>query len=240
MRRHPLPTALVLALVGATALAGCGGGSSTAHSSDGSSSSGPATGSASGSASASASASTSTSAVSPSGSASGSSPGSSPDTTVSAEPTLPRDRLSAASYHKAVLASSAASGAEEQAVVAAWMTFWEGTADTFFNSQPDAQFDRVARGKARADILDYLAKQQHKHQRVVGWAKDNVTSVSVHGDRATVRDCTENFTFTVDQEGEPLSNPDPWYAVTGTLEKQQGQWVVVDQVSKTPKTSCLS
>jgi len=237
MRPHPLPTALVLAIAGVTALAGCSSGSSATRSPD------RASASSSGSASASPSPSTSTSTASPSDTASsspsGSGSGSGPDATVSAEPALPRDRLSAASYHKALLASSVASGPEERAVVDAWMTFWQGTADTFFNAQPDAQFDRVARGRARAGILSYLARQQAQHRRAVGWSKDNVTSVSVDGDRATVHDCTENFTFSVDQEGEPLSKPDPWYAVTGTLERQQGDWVVVDQVTKTPATSCL-
>jgi len=84
-----------------------------------------------------------------------------------------------------------------------------------------------------------------KHQRsdglrVVGWALDNVTSVEVDGDTATVRDCTRNNTFSVDQEVEQVSIAFPWYDVTGTLRRSQGAWTVTEQKTKSLKKSCLS
>ena len=121
----------------------------------------------------------------------------------------------------------------------AWMSYWQGVADTFYSYKVTPEFEQVARGQARRSILTYLGQLKAKKQRAVGWARDNVTSVSVDGDTATVRDCTQNFTFSVDVEGEPATNPIAYYDVTGTLQKSQGQWTVVRQQSRNLSSSCL-
>ncbi len=166
-----------------------------------------------------------------------------PSGSPSASPTdtgpLPTNRIEAASLHKAVLGRNAAETAEERAVVDAWMAFWQGAADTYYYYKPVPGFDEVARGDARRQILESLAKTQREKRRVVGWARDNITSVTVDGDRATVRDCTENYTFSVDEEGEPKTRPTPWYDITGTLERTHGRWTVVDQSSRDLDSSCL-
>jgi hypothetical protein len=155
-------------------------------------------------------------------------------------PSFPHDRTEAASLHLAYLQSSVAQTPDEKAAVAAWMSFWQGAADTFYLYKPTDQFLAVARGKAKSDILDYMAQLKSKHHRVVGWSKDNVGKVTVDGNTATIRDCTENYTYTVDQEIEPLTRPTPWYDVTGTLKKEAGGWRVTDQKSKDRLKSCLS
>ncbi len=227
MRRHLLPASLLLTLVSALALTGCSNDSAGGTSKP--------------SASASLTPSTSTTPSDSSSPSMSTSPtqSSSASTSPSAPASLPHDRLAAASYHESVLVSSAASTPEEQAVVDAWMSYWNNVADTYFNGQPTADLAKVASGDALAQVHAYLKRQKKKNERSVGWAKDHVLSVTVNGDRATIHDCTQNFTFSVDQEGEPATRPYPWYDATGTLEKQQGSWVVVHQVSKTPKTSCL-
>ena len=224
MRRSTVPAALALALV---TLTGCNDSSRSEPSAATASSEAP---------------SPSTSSAAPR-----------PDESASAEaeegPTapetadgvrLPTSQVAAASLHKAVLGESSASTAEEKAVVDAWMTYWQGAADTYYLYKESADFKRVARGRARSDILEYAERLRSHKRRVVGWARDNVTAVKVEGDTATVRDCTKNFTFSVDEEGEPLTRPDPWYDVTGTLEKSQGAWTVTQQRTKVLKESCLS
>jgi hypothetical protein len=228
MRRHLLPVALVSTLVGAVVLAGCS--SDTASSNGRPSRSARATASSSPSSPAPASSS-------PTGPASSPTPSST--VTASRPPKLPTSRLEAASYHEAVLGRNAASGPEQQAVVDAWMRFWQSAADSFFNGRPAADLDQVATGPAHDYVLGYLRDQERKHVRAVGWSRDNVLAVSVHGDKATVHDCTKNFTFSLDEDGEPASRPDPWYRVTGQLRRQQGSWLVVDQQTTKPKTSCL-
>ena len=187
---------------------------------------------------------------SPTSSSSSSPSDSSSNTTTAASPTdppsqsegpsFPRDRTEAASLHLAYLESSSAKSSDEKAVVDAWMSFWQGAADTYYLYKPTDQFLGVARGTAKSDILAYMGDLKSKNRRVVGWAKDNVTGVTINGDSATVKDCTENFTYTVDREIEPLTRPTPFYEVTGTLKKEDGRWTVTDQKSKSLNRSCLS
>lgn len=240
MRRRRTPSAAVLAgacgatLALAVTLTGCG----------------PEPSSASGKASSSPSASALSSPPSPGDSVSPSVSDSAGDT-GSASPTpsryahnqptkLPYDRLSAASFHVAALQSSVASTTEEKAVVDSWIRFWQAASDTYYYGQPAKALSVYSTGEARRGILDYLAQQKHDKERVVGWARDNVTSVKVTGSRAVVHDCTRNFTYSTDLEGEPQSHPDKWYDATGVLRTQGGHWVVVSQTSPARKTSCLS
>jgi hypothetical protein len=172
------------------------------------------------------------------------------DTTNSATPTappsasegpnFPRDRIEAASLHLAYLESSVAKTAQEKAVVNAWMSFWQGAADTYYLWKPTDQFLGVARGAAKKEVLDYANQLKADSHRVAGWSKDNVTSITINKNTATVQDCTENYTYTVDKEIEPLTKPTPFYEVTGTFKKENGRWTVVDQTSKDRNKSCLT
>ncbi len=239
-RRHSVPAVLALTLVG---LAGCSDDTSSGADDPGGTVS--ATGSASDSPSPTASPSDgpSASAGEPTGEstdmASGS-PGVDRTYTPRSTPDrLPRSRTEAANLHYAYLGRNAASTPQEKAVVVAWMTYWQGAADTYYLYRPTALFESVARGSARSDVIGYLAELKAGKKRVVGWAEDNVTSVKVDGDSATVRDCTRNYTFTVDRESEPLSRVVPFYDATGTLKRTGGTWTVVDQSSKDLTKSCL-
>jgi len=237
--RCTLPVVLVLTI---GSLAGCGGVGSPApkSSSASSSSSSPASSPASSPPSSSAPAS-------PSGASTGSSPATSPATSSAAGAAtsssgafaFPRDRTEATSLHKAVLVRNAARTTEEQAVVDAWMAFWQGAADTYYFYRPSKQFAAVASGPARTAVLRYMRGNKAKNQRVVGWARDNVLAVKVSGDSATIHDCTENYTFTVDEEGEPLTVPPPFYDTTGSLQRVDGRWRVVQQDSRQAGATCL-
>jgi hypothetical protein len=152
---------------------------------------------------------------------------------------LPRVRIEAANLHYAYLDRNAAGTPEEQAVVDAWMSYWQGTADTYYLQRPTALFESVARGEARRKVVDYMREKKAVQQRVMGYSIENVLSVQVDGATATLRDCTESFTFTVDRESEPLSRVMPFYDTTGMLEKTDGKWTVVDYEDKAMRKSCL-
>jgi len=124
-------------------------------------------------------------------------------------------------------------------VVDAWMSYWQAAADSYYRARPVPRFAEVARGSARSAVLVYLRQKKAQGQRVVGWARDNVTSVHISGDRARLRDCTQNFTFSVDEEGTPITLPTPFYDVTGELEKHGGRWVVTVATSRNLRLSCL-
>jgi hypothetical protein len=231
MRARLSLSATLLASV--VAVTGCSGGSSQATS-----------GGSSGSVRSSAASPTPTTSATPTprtSSTSASASASSPSTLAHGQPTdLPRDQTAAASYHVAVLASSDASTPEEHAAVAAWMTFWQAAADTYYYDRPVPALDRTAMPSVRSSIVDYMEKKKRQHERVVGWARDNVLAVNVAGDLATIHDCTENYTFSIDQSGDPLTRPTPYYDVTGKLQKVDGQWKVAEQHSDDRSLSCLS
>ena len=218
MRRgRTLPAVLVLAF---TALAGCddpiGPDASTATPTDT-----PVSGSPTGSESA--------------------TPTQTPTASPTGEPTdLPRSQVRAAVLHTAALGQSSARTAEEKAVVTAWMGYWQAATNTYFYAREPQTLTRYAADAALKDVRDYQASLKAKHERVVGWARDNVTKVAVDGNRATVRDCTENYTFNVDEEGAPQTNKMvPWYDARGVLEKRQGRWVVTEASSRKLQKSCL-
>ena len=167
-------------------------------------------------------------------------PSDTPSSTPSADPTrLPTSQLEAAALHTAVLDSSVARTAEQKAVVAAWMRYWQAAADTYYYAKEDPALARSATGEARASVVRYMRQKKAARNRIVGWARDNVTDVRVDGSRATVRDCTKNYTFTIDEEGEPVTRPDPWYDATGQLAKSGGTWKVVSLDSPARRRSCL-
>jgi hypothetical protein len=221
-RGRSLPAVLLLGLV---ALAGCADGSSDA----------PAAGASADS--------------SPTADPSSASPSSTPTPTPTDQPAaLPRSTTRAKLMHTAALGSSKAVTPEEKAVVSAWMGYWQAASDTYFFSPkpPPPTLARFAHGKALQEVQDYHAGLKSNRQRGVGWERDHVQSVEVDGDRATVRDCTENFMFLVDEEGADEGAglgggpKPPWYDVTGELEKRDGRWVVTDSTSKKLTTSCLT
>jgi hypothetical protein len=153
---------------------------------------------------------------------------------------LPTVRIEAANLHYAYLDRNAASNAEEQAVVDAWMSYWQGAADTYYLQRPTELFSSVARGEARSKVVDYMQEKKADGERVMGYSIENVLSVQVDGTSATLRDCTKSFTFTVDRESEPLSRVMPFYDTTGMLEKTDGKWTVVDYEDKAMRKTCLS
>ena len=181
---------------------------------------------------------------SPSGTTASASPTPTPTMTASPAPRrtpdLPTRRVEAADMHVAVLGRNAARTPAERAVVKAWLAYWQGAADTYYSWKPVKAFTSVARDSAYRSVVDRMQAARAEKHRIVGWAKDNVLGVEVSGAGATIRDCTQNFTFTVDDEAEPVTKPDPFYLVTGTLKRSQGHWVVVSQHSDARRASCLS
>jgi hypothetical protein len=220
MRRHrTLPAVLLLSVL---ALAGCSDADSTSSPSTDASTTG--TGSPTGS---------------PTESPTETPTGTSDTASASPSPHFPTVRIQAARFHAAVLDRNAATSPQEKAVVDAWMGYWQAVTNTFYYAKPVPKLDDYSTESARTGVLKYLGQLKGRQQRVVGWARDNVTSVKVDGDRATVRDCTKNFTFSVDEEGTPVTRPTPYYDVSGTLERHGDRWLVTKAVTKNLSSSCL-
>jgi hypothetical protein len=187
-----------------------------------------------------ASSSAASSSASPSASSSAASPTDSPTRSPGSNATpLPRSQIRAAVLHTALLGRSSATTAEQKAVVQAWMGYWQAVTNAYYYQRAPRDLTRFADGPALESVQAHLKALKAGRNRGVGWARDNVTKVQVTGSRATLRDCTENYTFNVDEEGSSLTRPVPWYDLTGTLEKRAGRWVVTDYTSKNLVRSCL-
>jgi hypothetical protein len=151
---------------------------------------------------------------------------------------LPTTRGEAKTLHLSVLGDSAAKTTEEKAVVAAWMKYWQAVSDTYYFRKRSPDLD-VATGTALSDPLNYLAKLKTKHERVAGWARDNILAIVVKGNDAALHDCAKNFSFNVNASGEPIEKPPPYLNFTGTFVKKSGRWVVTTASAVASSSSCM-
>lgn len=162
---------------------------------------------------------------------------SSAPTPTPSETPLPTTTPEAAELQVSVLGSSVAKTPEEKAVVTAWMTYWQAVSDTYADLEPSPDLD-VARGKPQTDVLDYLNELRTKKQRSVGWTRDHVTRIEIVDGAAVVADCAENFSFNVDEDGEPVQEVTPFYELRGSLQEEDGRWIVTAVDSTDRQEDC--
>jgi hypothetical protein len=196
--RRLLCTGLLLSMV---ALSACGGGSDPA----------PPKPKASASASPTASASTE------------------PTPTASPAPSpVPRPSTTAEAAKMAVvvLGENPAEGPEEEAVVAAWLAYWDAVSLSYAQATVAPELDSVASGQARQNVLTYVSELRSRGHRSVGWARDNVLAIDVTGDAASLRVCSENFSFEVDAQDRPKEKVTPFYLEAAKLRKDGDRWIV--------------
>ena len=124
-----------------------------------------------------------------------------------------------------------------KAVVTAWMTYWQAVSDTYADLEPSPDLD-VARGEPQTDVLDYLNELRTKKQRSVGWTRDHVTRIEIVDNAAVVADCAENFSFNVDEDGEPVQEVTPFYELRGSLQEEDGRWIVTAVDSTDRQEDC--
>lgn len=172
----------------------------------------------------------------PSATASSTAAPSSPSPTT---PALPTTTPEAAKLATSVLGTNAASSTEEKAAVDAYMTYYQAVSTTYSELKPAPGLD-AGRGKALTKVLDYLNTLKTKNHRSVGWTRDNILAVKVVGDAATIRDCAENFTFEVDENGKPVEDVTPFYLIVGQMEKVDGRWLVTSTTAEGSDTDCRS
>lgn len=170
-------------------------------------------------------------------------PSASPTPSETAAPTpadvpRPATTAEAAKVSVTVLGTNAAKNAKEQAVVDAWMTYWDAVTQTYGKLEPAPGLDH-ARGEPLTGVLDYLNMLKTKNERSVGWTRENVLAVAVDGDSAVLRDCAENFSFTVDSSGKPTEDVTPFYSIIGKLEKDGDRWVITSLQSQGSSEDCL-
>ncbi|MRK01148.1 MULTISPECIES: hypothetical protein [Aeromicrobium] len=152
----------------------------------------------------------------------------SPTQTEAPTPTetpLPTTTPEAAKVAITVLGSSVAKTAEEKSVVEAWMIYWDAVATTYDELEPAPGLDR-SRGKPLKDVMDYLDLLKARNHRSVGWTRDHVLGVSVDGDSAVLRACSENFSFEVDADDNPVEDVTPFYWTTARLSRDDGRWIL--------------
>lgn len=129
-------------------------------------------------------------------------------------------------------------GADQQAVVDAWLAYWTVRTDTFLDAQLDpAALGEVAQGDAADQVISYAAYLQQKGRTSEGDIRLSVSRVRIKGDRATLRSCGENQSTERRADGKPAEQLRPYYELRGALVRQEtGQWLVteVDRISTAP------
>lgn len=155
------------------------------------------------------------------------------------EAPLPTSTPEAAKLSEARLGSSVAKTAEEKAVVEAWTSYWKAVYQTYGDGEPAPGLD-VARGAALDRALDYLNELKSKNRRSVGWTRINVTQIEITGDAATLRDCSDDFSFEVDESDTPVEEVVPFFENLGSLSKVDGEWKVTGVDVTALESSCTS
>jgi hypothetical protein len=115
--------------------------------------------------------------------------------------------------------------AAEEAVQAAYLAFWVERARALRLAKVDrAALDKVASGEAVRDVTKIVSD--------LAAEKQNVRTTKVSGGTATLTDCLQDLSVTVDAEGDPLDAPDLQpVPFTATLVKgTDGGWRVTELV----------
>jgi hypothetical protein len=123
--------------------------------------------------------------------------------------------------------------AAEEAVQAAYLAFWVERARALRLAKVDrAALDKVASGEAVRDVTKIVSDLAAEKQHAEGGSTVNVRTTKVSGGTATLTDCLQDLSVTVDAEGDPLDAPDLQpVPFTATLVKgTDGGWRVTELV----------
>ena len=141
---------------------------------------------------------------------------------------LPDDLEQAKQLQVALLAESQAEGAEQDGVVKAWMGYHQALLDSTADLELAPGLDDIS-AKEKDEVATTVDGLKAKKQRVVGWSRDTVLSVSIRDDSAGLHVCAENRTFAVDADDQPVADPVPLIDYIATFKRVGGDWQL-DQV----------
>lgn len=103
----------------------------------------------------------------------------------------------------------------------------------------DPRLAEYATGAVLENLRGKLAVRRQSGVRLYGMPVPRVQSVSVAGDRATVRDCLDNSgTGLMDRSGKKLSVGRDRQATTATLVREDGTWKVSEIATVAGGGSC--
>ena len=133
--------------------------------------------------------------------------------------------VSAAPTPSAVVTTEAAT---ERLVTERYVEFQRVVAEAGATSDADdPRLSEYATGAVLENLRGKLAVRRQSGTRLYGAPVSHVQSVSVAGDRATIRDCLDNSaTGLVDRSGKKLSVGRARQETTATLTREQGTWKV--------------
>jgi hypothetical protein len=154
---------------------------------------------------------------------------------------VPRAAESSAKSSQATLTPlPTAVPAVERLVTQRYVEFQQVVAESGATSDPDdSRLAEYATGAVLENLRGKLAVRQQSGTRLYGSPVPHVQSVSVAGDRATVRDCLDNSaTGLMDGAGNKLSVGRDRQETTATLVLADGAWKVSEITTIAGGGSC--
>lgn len=145
-----------------------------------------------------------------------------PTTTATSEPTVPFD-FEGLDFHEGRIT---AGNATKQAVVDAWLAYWEVRGEAYHHRRVDLDaLGELARGSAVDEVVGYVAELKQGGTKIEGDTRVGVSEVKIVGSSAAVKSCIASKVREVG-----TAKDDIYYAnVVGSLEQDNGQWFVTTQ-----------
>ncbi len=154
---------------------------------------------------------------------------STPSTEPSPSPSEPSEPEEAfdGEGHLAMRGDIRATGGQEQAVVDAWIAYWQVRMDAFAVPEVDpAALGEVAQGDAASQVVGYVSYLEENKLRTEGDLRFDISRVSVKGPRAVVQACVTNQSVDVRRNGSPAEPLTPFYEFQGRLSRVSDTWIV--------------
>ena len=129
--------------------------------------------------------------------------------------------------HLAMPGDINASGAEQRAVVDAWLAYWQVRMDAFAVPEVDpTALGEVAQGDAASQVVGYVDYLEQNGLTTEGDLRFDVTRVRVRGSTARLETCVTNQSVDRRANGRAAEPLTPFYEFEGRLTRVSDAWAV--------------
>jgi hypothetical protein len=129
--------------------------------------------------------------------------------------------------HVAMPGEVHASGDDQQAVVEAWLAYWQVRMDAFAEPEVDpTALGEVAQGDAASQVVAYVDYLEQNELTTEGDLRFDVSKVRVRGSSARLESCVTNQSVDRRANGRAAEPLTPFYEFAGHLTRVSDAWAV--------------